>query len=512
MTRLLKNRTLLLALLAGASVLVHLKGITAPPLDYHYHRQCNTAAIARNYSENGLEFLCPQIDWEGGYAGCSATEFPLYMWLTGLLWRIGGLAHLWGRILSALLSALTAVYLFMLLEGWMETEAAFYAGLLFSFIPLEVYFGRAIQPEAMALFCAVAGLHHWRKSLQAGRPWGHWTAAVGFAFLSIGHKLTYVHLLIPLAALSWLSLRREAFKDLPTLAAPVLILGGVYAWYKHASAGAYVVPTSPSEFLGLLHYERLAYFAQFQFLSRFPELAATYGGVILGFFGARELVWRRRQAFFAVWFLAVAAHLVAGGDYSFRHEYTSLPFAPVNAAFMGMGLFLLKAAALSPSLGPRPLDPRSRYWAVAGLLILAHSIPLHMFLRIKHWYDLTHPQLVSAREAAERVSRPDDLFLCNERGSSVFLFFLGRKGWSWDLAEAGESRIGQVEEKTRLGARFYATAKSPLFQDPEGFYAKWFFSRFPVVYDDRGLLIFRLDPTARSSGARPRAGGVGRSS
>ncbi|MBI5884187.1 MAG: glycosyltransferase family 39 protein [Elusimicrobia bacterium] len=478
-----RNRALVLGLLVAASVLGHLKGIASPPLDYHYHRQCNTAAIARNFSENGSRFSCPRIDWEGNYDGCSATEFPLYMWLTGLLWSLGGLGALWGRILSLILSALTAVYLFRLLEGWMETEAAFYAGILFSFIPLEVYFGRTIQPEAAALFCAVAALFHWKRSLDPDRPWGHWLAAVALSFLAVGHKLPYIHTLIPLAALSWFSLRGLAFKDLRTLLAPALILGGVYAWYKHASSGAYVVPTNPSEFLGLLHYERLPFFVQFQFLSRFPELAATYGGVVLGILGARELVWRRGHAIFAVWFLAVATHIVAGGDYTFRHEYTSLPFVPVNAAFMGMGLFLLKERARAS--GSRR--------ALAGAALLALSVPVHASLRIPHWYKLTHPQLVDAREAADAVSRPEDLFLCNERGSSVFLFFLDRKGWSWDLAEAGQDRIGQVEEKVLQGARFYATAKSPLFLDPEGFYAKWFRSRYPVVYDDRGLLIFKLN-------------------
>jgi 4-amino-4-deoxy-L-arabinose transferase-like glycosyltransferase len=480
----LRNRPLLLLLIAAASVLAHLKGLASPPLDYHYHRQCNTAAISRNFSELPSSPLCPRIDWEGSYDDCSATELPVYMWLTGLLWRVGDLGWLWGRLLSALLSVFTALYLFRLLEGWMETEAAFYAGLLFSFIPLEVYFGRTIQPESTALLCAVAAVFHWRKSLEPRRPWGHWLAAVLFAFVGIGHKLPYIHFLIPLAAMSWLGLRKQAFRDLRTLLAPALILGGVYAWYRHASSGAYVVPTAPSEFLGLLHYERLAFFVQFQFLSRFPELAATYGGVILGVVGARSLAKRGGDAFsiLAVWFLAIAAHLVAGGDYTFRHEYTSLPFVPVNAAFMGMGLFALIETARG----------RKSRWGLAGAGLLALSVPVHAAFRIPHWYTLTHPQLVFAQEAADSVSGPADLFLCNERGSSVFLFFLKRKGWSWDLSEAGAERISQVEEKVRQGARFYATSKHPLFSDPEGFYAKWFRGRYPVVYDDKGLLIFKL--------------------
>lgn len=488
MTDFLRNRALVLAVVFGASVLVHLKGIASPPLDYHYHRQCNTAAIARNYHENGLRFLCPQIDWEGGYRGCSATEFPLYMWLIGLFWSLAGLGDLWGRVLAVLFSALTAVYLLKLLESCMEEEAAFYGAVLFSFIPLEIYFGRTIQPEALSLLGAVAGIYHWKESVRPDRPWGHWLAAVVWSFLSIGHKLPYIYMLIPMAGLSVLALRWGMAKDLRTWLGPTLILGGVFAWYKYASAGKYVVPTNTNEFVSLLQYGRLPYYVQFQFLSRFPELAATYGGVVLGFFGARELVWRRQRHFFAVWFLGIAAHIVAGGYYMHQHEYTSLPFAPVNAAFMGLGLLLLKRAALA----------RGTRWAAAGVALLALSVPVHAALRIKHWYKVGYPFLAHAREAADRVSRPDDLFLCNERGSSVYLYYLKRRGWSWELSEAGEKRIGEVEGKIAAGAKYYMTDKKLYFQDRQSFYAKWFFSRFPVIYDDNGIMIFRLRPTGGS--------------
>jgi len=102
------GRSTRLALVLAASLLAHARGLFAPPLDYHHHRQVNTAAIARNYHRHGLEFASPRIDWRGDYQGRAATEFPLYMWLVGLLWPLGGLGELWGRLLSALFSAATS--------------------------------------------------------------------------------------------------------------------------------------------------------------------------------------------------------------------------------------------------------------------------------------------------------------------------------------------------------------------------------------------------------------------
>ncbi len=485
--RILERRLLLLGLIAGFSILSHLRGITAPMLDYHYHRQCNTAAIARNYHENGMKFLRPQIDWEGDFRGRTATEFPIYMWLMGLLWPLGGLGAPWGRFLSVALSALTAVYLFIFLEDWIEKEAAFYAAILFSVIPLEIYFGRTVQPEAAALFSSLAALTHWHRSLKRRRSWLHFGLAAVFAFLAMSLKLPYLYLLMPLAFLSWHHLGRKSFSDSRTILAPLLAVGAVYAWYRYAGSGYYVVPTHLREITPILNYRNLPYYVQFAFLSRFPELAATWGGLVLFFFGLRELVFRRRSLFFGAWFVSVCIDIIASGGYAHYHEYTSLPFAPVNAAFMGLGLMiLLKKARAS----------RMRGRALAGLAALLLSMPAFAHYRISHWYKLTYPFLLHAREAADAVSTREDLFLCNERGGSVFLFHLNRRGWSWDLYEQGQSHLGWIEGKIRKGAKFYVTHKSPDFAEGTGVFARYFHSRYPVVYDKNGILIFRLRPGA----------------
>lgn len=504
MTDFLRRRSLVFASLVVLSVLPHLKGITSPMLDYHYHRQCNTAAIARNYHENGLRFFTPQIDWEGNYRGRGATEFPLNMYLHGLLWPLGGLGDLWGRLLAVLFSALTAVVLFLFMERRVAGEEAFLGAALFCFIPLEIYFGRTVQPEAFALLTTTASLYFWDRSLHPTRPWGPWAAAVILAFLGISHKLPYAFILGPLAYLSFSRLGWAGLKDGWTLSAPVLSLGLTYAWYKYASYGTYVVPSNPNEFLSLLDYSRLPYYIWFQFGSRFPELAATYGGVVLLVTGVLELRLRRRAAafsrdserdplFFAFWWGSVAVSLVVGGAYTFQHEYTSLPFAPVNASLMGVGLWTL----WSKGAGHR---------ARTAAVLLALSVPIHAALRIGHWYKVNYPFLKHARKAADAVSGPDDLFLCNERGSSVFLYYAHRRGWSWDMAEAGEKRLGEIEDKIALGAKFYLTDNKLYLQDKTSPYAR-FLAQYPLIYDKDGLLIFRLRPEPRRERSAKRAQG-----
>jgi len=444
----------------------------------------------------GLRLLQPQIDWDGANRGRAATEFPLFMWLIGLFWPVAGLAELWGRVLAAAFSALTAVYLFLLLEDDLGRDIALFAGTLFSFIPLEIFFGRTVQPEALALCATVAALYHWRRALGPKRPWTHWLAATLSAFLAVSHKLPYAYVFAPLGWLAWERLGRAACKDLRSWAALGLAAGGVLAWYAYASAGVYVVPTSSlSQFLNILEYRRLPYYVQFQLLSRFPELAATHAGVLFAGVGAWLLVGRERRMFYAVWFISVLASIVAGGGYTFHHEYTSLPFAPINAAFMAAGLRLLFMRINS-------LAPAWRPWARCALAALTLSMPVYSLARIRHWYRINHPFLTRAAAVADRVSAPDDLFLCNERAASVFLFYLRRRGWRLAFPDDEPGAREQLEIRIRQGAKFFATEKAGAFRDPATDIARRFYARFPVVWDADGLLIFRLQEQP-SSKSRP---------
>ncbi len=472
------SRRWALALIVGCSLAFHLKGLTAPPLDYHYHRQVNTAAIARNYAENGRHFFSPRIDWEGPASGRAATEFPLYMWLMGLLWPLLGLGATWGRLLSVGFSALGAVYLYLFLERRFSPTEALASAVLYSTIPVQIYFGRTIQPEALAMATSLAALYHWDVFVENASDL-HWSLALVAAFLAIAHKLPYVYLLLVLAALVYLKKGWEGFKDHAVLAAPVLCLTAVYTWYRYASAGVYVVPAHPGEFLVMLQYSRLLYFTQYQLLSRLPELATTWPGMALAALGARRL-WKRGERLLFLWWAAVAVHLVAGGGYSFHHEYTCLPWAPVMAAFMGAGL----AGAWARVQGlARPAAPR------AALAAVVLAVPVTGVYRIKRWYGQNFPFLSHAAAAADAVSAPYDLFLCNQRASSVYLYYMRRRGWSFGLEDTGDAGLPLIAAKAEAGAKFYATAAGDLTPSQRS----WIEARYPRIYDEGGFQIYRID-------------------
>lgn len=480
------RRILILVL---ASVAAHLYGIASPPIDYHWHRQVNTAAIARNYHE-GAPLLKPRIDWEGDSTAHGGTELPLYMYLTGLLWGVFGLGDLWGRLLSVLFSAATAAVLFLFLRRKIPEEPAFWGSLLFTALPVEVYFGRTIQPEALALLASAACLLALDRYLDKGRlaaRAGWWAAAVLAAALAVGHKIPYAYLFGVCAVLAWSRRGAAALRDPGMLAFFTFAAALVLAWYKHASAGSYVVPTEKSVFWELLDYGHLPYYIQFQFLSRFPELAATWPGMALfiaGIRAARSLpqeTWR----FLWGWFACVAVYAALGGGYVHHHEYTALPWTLVIAPLLGLGLTdLLRRARALPA-------PR-RQTALAGLAALVLAVPAYTAVRIGHWYRLHEPDIMTMAGPVARISKPDDLFICNERASSVFLYYIRRRGWSEGIHELKSPLEEWLEKRMAKGGKFYMTRRAGVFSDPAHPLARHFFDRFPVIYQDDKFLIFQL--------------------
>ncbi|MEK7389640.1 MAG: glycosyltransferase family 39 protein [Elusimicrobiota bacterium] len=498
MPALLRGRGACLALVAAVSFLVHAKGLSAPLLDYHFHRQVNTASIARNYWRQALPIAQPRIDWAGPEDRLAGTELPAYMWLYGKLWPVFGLGELWGRLISVAASALTALLLFGLYEREFGREAALWGAVTFSFLPVEIYFGRTVQPEATALLALVSALILWEKALDPGRPWLAWTLAVFCAFIATGLKLPYAHMLAALAGLTWRRLGRRAWTDWRTALAGALAMGGVIAWYLRARQGVYVVPTHGDEYVKLLSYARLPYFMQFQIFSRFPELVTTYGGAVLFALGAREVLGRRRDAFWIAWFGGVALHLFAMAGYSHYHEYTALPMAPVVAGLIGVA-----AAGLRARIGL--LAPGRRAWAQAAFLLLIASIPAHAALRIHHWYRQGFTYLASARAAAAAVSSPSDLFLTNCQASSVLLYYLDRRGWSDELDIHPEDAPRILDEAAARGARFIASEKRGLFAAPDGSLWRRFRAQGPPLWDDGALVIFPLGgPSALNGRIGPR--------
>jgi len=526
------------ALIVGWSLLVHIPGITSPLLDYHAHRQCQTASMARNYVRHGMHFLQPEID-SAGIPRRAGTEFPLYAYLIALLYRVFGLHEILGRLMSCAITAWSALFLYKMVEPRLGERTAFWSAIVMCSIPVHIYFTRTVQPESMALWAFIgfvyyldrwlmpsSGLCHPPYVRGTGPAWpspilgegarragegqtSHLLFAVLLGALAPLLKLPFMYLVLGLWGILGLE-RREAFRSFWFWLIPPSIVLLTMAWYRYTqTAPVQVLPLGPQEQLKNLAPVLSWGLWRDQFISRFPELCTTYSGLVLGIVGATSFrnsnfeIRNPRSGFLWFgWFLMTVVYTGLLGDYGHIHRYTLIPWAPINAVFIAAGIERLRVSYSEYRKGRTALLNKSNHFdlrsSIYGILlvILVIGIPLHAALRIKHWYRLERLWLFQAHDVLARISQPDDLVFTATAEHPVLLYYLDHYGYAADLNTASPQ---DIDRELAQGARWAVVPTEGAWTaHPE--WAAFFARRGRLVYQDPEFLIYQLSsPRPRST-------------
>src|SRR3989338_7036484 len=238
MTNMQMSRPKTLLLLIAASLITHLPGITNPLLDHHAWAQTLRASLSRNYFEGGMNLFKPRYDYMENEGHDNAPQFPLYSYLVALLYKVFGFHETLGRVLSAVFAAFCAVFLYLLAARFLDEKTSFLSGLVFCFIPIRIYFMRTFMPEAMAIFCLVAGFYFFLLWMREDRFLPHGIASsILLTFVPL-LKIAYLWLLLPplIYAVSRRGLRFLISGSF--LVSLFIFASAVGGWYGCANFGA----------------------------------------------------------------------------------------------------------------------------------------------------------------------------------------------------------------------------------------------------------------------------------
>lgn len=466
---------------------MHVPGITHPMLDYHAFRQCQTAGMARNYFRHGMHFFTPEIDFEGPTLW-TGTEFPLYSYLLAGLYQVFGLHEILGRLISIFFTAWSALFLFGFIRRRLGDAAGFWSAIIMCAIPAHVYFTRTVQPESMALWGFLGFLYFFDRWLNDRRP-ADWIGAVTCGALSALLKLPFLYLVVGM----WFFLKQWSFPavvggkstidprpatagdDVALWAALCVIVALTASWYAYARRAPHqVLPLGIEEHLKNLAPLRQWKFWEAHFISRFPEICATYSGLVLGIVGAGVFRRRREWIYFA-WFAVTVLYTVLLGQYGWTHKYTDIPWAPVNAVFIAVGVLdLWRRAAASKALR-------------ALVIVLVVGIPVHAALRIAHWYRLDRLWLFRAHDVFARLSRSDDLVFTNTNEVPVFLYYIDRSGYAVNLNEATPAQVEPLMAQVKF---LLVSCENVWPHDPA--WQAFVDHRTHLVYQDPKFKIYRI--------------------
>ena len=196
-------------------------------------RECDLAAVARNYYREGMNLLYPRIDWRGNGPGYTEMEFPLYPWTIALLYKAFGIHEAFGRLISFGLSLVTMAFFFRLARSLLSPAGAIGAAVFFALSRLVVFISHAIQPEALMFCCYVIAVYAFLRWLEDDSQVHYYTALVATA-LAILAKAPAAHIGIFLAIVL---LQEKGLAALRRLRVWLFAIGSLLPaalWYGHA--------------------------------------------------------------------------------------------------------------------------------------------------------------------------------------------------------------------------------------------------------------------------------------
>ncbi len=459
-----------LLLLGLAARLVH---VDEALIDKQAWRQADTAAVARNYFEEGYDLFWPRVDWRGATVGYVEMNFPLYPFIVAHLYRVAGGAHEWlGRLASALFSVATALLLYLLAQRlFADALTAVLAVFFFLFFPLSVYFGRVFMPEPLMLFLSVASLLCFDRWGASGR-YGDLALAVVAAALCFLVKIPTLYLGFALVALA---LERWGWRFLlrPVLWLYLaLVLLPAALWYWHA-AGLFDATGLTFGIWNRYGYDKwdqgiLLEISFYQALGwRFVHLIYTPIGAALVLLGFLLPCRDRRLWVLWGWFAGLLLYLVVVPEGNRKLHYYQLPFIPLGALLAARGLSALYRGQFSAWT--------LRNWSASQRVGLLTSIVVatlaYSAWAVQPYYEQPnniHTYYESCYDAGRLVDAnlPEDALLVigdlDENAGTPFraqsptlLYYSHRKGWQITPDEFSMERLDSL---AIAGADFFLTA------------------------------------------------------
>ena len=477
---------LALVLLIGLSL--RLPAIDQPFVDAWSYRQSDVAMVARNFYRYGYNIFWPRIDYGGAQPGYVGMEFPVVPYLAAVFYQLAGEHEAIGRSISVIFFLLSLPPLFLLVQMFRNSRAAFFATCAYSVMPLTIFSGRSFMSDMTAYSFAIWALWLFACWTERKSRWTLVSAALAMA-LAILIKAPYAVLGLPMA---YLSLRK--FGLLRSLTSADLWLFGFLAltpaalWYLHAAEMTQsYYPNIP--FLG--HPDKFFAPLPAEKYLRILERVVWWVTPILFFLGITAFFLPEAKAwrwFFIWWFVGLALLIVISGDDSFGHPWYQLPITAAIASLAGITIDWLLAQS----------SHKLRFPIVVALVIGGCFIAYQSYSVVRTQFTPFAEPLREAGVAADRLLPKNALLLFATWGDPTTVYYSKRHGWLFHehfvAPKNGAEAISMLEMRRREGASYFVASsrESYLREEPYSSFWQYLERHFTLVISAPDFTIFDI--------------------
>lgn len=418
---------------------------------WHSWRQADTAAIAKNFYEDGFQILFPQIDWRGNTPGYVESEFHIYPFAVSILYSIFGFSDMWGRLLSVIFSLFTVYGIYILTKKIISEKTALWASFIYAIIPLNVFYGRAFMPESLMLMCSVYGIYFFYRWIE-NEAIRYLIYSYIFITLSVLIKIPALYLGLPLLYLSHMRFSKSFLIKWQLWIYVFLLFLPVGLWYYHAhnlflqtglTFNIWGLGTDKWGNIDLLFSFK---FYNDVFFKSIAERHLTYAFFIpflIGLFIKRE---HKNERLFDWWLISVLIYIMIVAKGNQVHEYYNLPFILPAVIFVAKSftkyfdLRLLKRIKTNP------------FVAWLFLLFLTAGIILS-FLRYSRFMnsETYDSSLFRLANSVNELTKENDLLITVDDGNPIVLYRCDRKGWNAYVEQIDSAFI---QDRIENGAKY----------------------------------------------------------
>lgn len=161
MGRMMKKQILITVVLFVVIFLMRLPYIdNAPAESVDMWRQADTESIARNFINHRFNIFYPQFNYDGPLPNYIQLEFQITPYLIAILYKIFGYHYFLARLVPTVFFMISVYYLYKLIKKIYSVEMAWITIFVYSIIPLNIFYSRAIMPES-AVLCFFNGAFYY---------------------------------------------------------------------------------------------------------------------------------------------------------------------------------------------------------------------------------------------------------------------------------------------------------------------------------------------------------------
>lgn len=433
------------------SVSLRLYKIDNPVADWHSFRQADTASVTREFVKHGIDWLHPKYhdlsniqSGKDNPQGFRMVEFPLLNGFTAQIINSFGLQSQevkTGRLVSVVLSSLTAIVIFLLAESLFGFRSAIFAGLFFALNPYSVFYGRVILPEPALLLFSTLALLLEIKGLKHNNTFYIFLSALTFGIALLIKP--YALFLLPLIFSTPFLLSRHREEVSPTWRSRFLIfiLFGLSLiplilwrdWIKQFPTGI-----AASDWLYNKDNIRLKpAFFHWLFEVRIGTFILGLGLIPAFLFGIINK--GKNLLYLLVYVFCLFAYMVVFAGGNVQHDYYQVFLLPAIALAVGRGLDAL--FKLPDQLVHKKLS------TILIIILIFWSLFVSWY-NIRGYFQVNNGSIMPAGEAVNKLTPQDAKVIAPYNGDTAFLFATNRTGWP----------IGYyIDDKIKLGATHYVS-------------------------------------------------------